>query len=236
MHRRRGGREPDYDRRLGRDAARPGAAPTASIVSTMNPLAFPRASGRAVLAGLLVLALAGCGTQTRMARSVYQNEHFSADETFSRMLDADAATACEAARLALLSQGYVVSTASREAVTANKRFQPDGELHVQISFTVTCAAEPGDPSLAMVFVNAVQDRYTLKKAQSSASVGLPVGSFSIPLSASDDSLVRVGSETIPAGSFYDRFFVLLQRYAASLACGAGPERSACLADRIPPPD
>jgi hypothetical protein len=33
-----------------------------------------------------------------------------------------------------------------------------------------------------------------------------------PVHASDDSLVKVASETIPAGPFYDRFFALMQRY------------------------
>jgi hypothetical protein len=73
----------------------------------------------------------------------------------------------------------------------------------------------------------VQERYALKKASTSASVGLPVGSFSIPLSSSDDSLVRVGSETIPAGSFYDRFFALVQRYVREQACGDGSDSARC---------
>ena len=37
-----------------------------------------------------------------------------------------------------------------------------------------------------------------------------IGSLSIPLTASGDSLVKVASETIPAGRFYDRFFALMQ--------------------------
>ena len=38
-----------------------------------------------------------------------------------------------------------------------------------------------------------------------------LGSISVPLSSSEDSLVKVGSETIPAGAFYDRYFALVQR-------------------------
>jgi hypothetical protein len=100
-------------------------------------------------------------------------------------------------------------------------------MHVEINFTVTCAADPREPKLSTAFVNAVQERYALKKASTSASVGLPVGSFSIPLSSSDDSLVRVGSETIPAGSFYDRFFALVQRYVREQACGDGSDNARC---------
>ena len=39
-----------------------------------------------------------------------------------------------------------------------------------------------------------------------------LGSLSLPLTASDDSMVKVASETIPAGQFYDRFFALIERY------------------------
>jgi len=66
-----------------------------------------------------------------------------------------------------------------------------------------------------VYVNAIQDRYVLKKNPNSATVGVSaIGSVSIPLTPSEDSLVKVASETIPAGPFYDRFFVLMQRNLA----------------------
>lgn len=183
---------------------------------------FPRLCGRGcaalTAAFLLALSAGGCATSAHTAASVYQNEKFGSEDTFSQSFDTDAATACKAARLALLSQGYVIETAEREMVAGNKRFQPGGDVHVRIGFTITCAPKPGDPGRSTVFVNAVQDRYTLKKSTSSASVGLPLASLSIPLTGSDDSLVRVGSETIPAGSFYDRFFSLVQRFASSFAC------------------
>lgn len=186
----------------------------------------PGPRGRACLFLALSLAVAGCSTSSKMAAAVYQNEHFSSDQTFSRAFEADPAATCEASRLALLSQGYVITAATPQLVTGNKHFQPDGELHVQISFTITCAPGPRDGG-STAFVNAVQDRYALKKASTSASVGLPVGSFSIPLSSSDDAMVKVGSETIPAGSFYDRFFTLVQRYVRGSSCG-GDDDGRCL--------
>jgi len=83
---------------------------------------------------------------------------------------------------------------------------------VQIVFNVVCAPEGGEGKVAMVYVNAIQDRYALKKNPNSATVGVAaLGSVSIPLTATDDSLVKVASETIPAGPFYDRFFALMQR-------------------------
>ena len=66
---------------------------------------------------------------------------------------------------------------------------------------------------SIVFVNAVQDRYGLKKSNNSASLGVGAfGSVSLPFSSSNDSMVRVGSETIASEPFYDRFFELVRRY------------------------
>jgi Uncharacterized protein conserved in bacteria (DUF2242) len=124
-----------------------------------------------------VAAIAGCALPPGVGRSspsVYQQERFQADETFSRLFDANVQDTCEAARRALLSQGYVITAARSDAITGVKRFQPEGEVHVEISFHVVCVP-------------------------------------SVPLSSSEDSLVKVGSETIPAGQFYDRYFALVKR-------------------------
>ena len=167
---------------------------------------------RPALAALILLAvLAGCATESGRV-AVYQNEGFAADETFSRLFDASVAETCEAARRALLSQGYRLTTETEDLVSGSKSFQPESEVHVQIVFNVVCAPAGATGKLATAYVNAVQDRYALKKSPNSASVGLAaIGSLSIPLLASDDSLVKVASETIPTGHFYDRFFALMQR-------------------------
>lgn len=180
-----------------------------------------------LLAGAVTAALllAGCET-TREARkvSVYQREGFENTETYSRLFDADVADTCEAARRTLLSQGYQISSAKPDFVSGMKNFQPDGEVHMQISFNVVCLPE-GRSKVATAFVNAIQDRYALKKSSNSASVGVgALGSLSIPLSSTDDSMVKVASETIPAGVFYDRFFALMQHYLSDLADEHGSAR------------
>jgi hypothetical protein len=42
---------------------------------------------------------------------------------------------------------------------------------------------------------------------------------SIPVGAGGDSLVKVGSMTIPGGEFYDRFFALMDRFVREQATG-----------------
>ena len=173
----------------------------------------------ALVALLGLAALGGCAwdpTQSmRPKPSVYQQERFQSDETFSRLFDANVQDTCEAARRALLSQGYVITSARGDAITGIKRFQPEGEVHMEISFSVVCVPESADGvagALATAFVSAQQDRYVIKKVPNNTSVGVGAfGSISLPLAMSEDSLVKVGSETIPAGPFYDRYFALMQR-------------------------
>ena len=174
--------------------------------------------GPARVAAAAVLGLLGVTACTlppgggRAPASVYQDEHFQADETFSRLFDASVADTCEAARRAPLSQGYIISAARSDAISGSKRFQPDGEVHIEISFNVVCVPEGASGKLATAFVSALQDRYVLKMVPNNSSLGVgPFGSISVPLSASEDSLVKVGSQTIPAGPFYDRYFALMQR-------------------------
>jgi Uncharacterized protein conserved in bacteria (DUF2242) len=185
---------------------------------------MPRMACTPRLVLLLPAALAllsACVTQPSLLSGkrippVYTHETFAADDKHSRLLDAPVAEACEAARRALLSQGYVVTRAETRLVQGAKRFQPEGEVHVEISFHIVCAAEA--EQLATVFVSAQQDKYVLKKNPNSASVGVSaIGSISVPVGSTEDSLVKVASETIPAGVFYDRFFALVQRQLRAAA-------------------
>jgi len=199
------------------------------------PFAMTRSLACTALSALMALAgLSGCSTSSSAtsARSrVYLDEAFANTETFSRVFPASTASTCEAARRALMSQGYLIGSGDRaDAVTGRKSFQPQPEVHVQIEFHIVCvpeirsaalsasdssanAGDPADRPSTIAFVSAVQDRYSLRKSSNSASLGVSaIGSVSLPLSSNDDSLVKVASETIPAGDFYDRFFLLVDKY------------------------
>ena len=64
-----------------------------------------------------------------------------------------------------------------------------------------------------MFANALQDRYALKKVNNSASLGVGVlGSVSMPIGSTDDSMVKVASETVSSPQFYDRFFTLVEAF------------------------
>jgi hypothetical protein len=165
------------------------------------------------VAAALSAVLAACTTPKV---STFQREEFEPGNTYSRSFAANDAQTCEAARRALLSQGYVVSAATADLVNARKSFQPESDSHIEIEFRVVCASEVKGSSKTLLFVSALQDRYALKKSNNSASLGVgAIGSVSLPFSSSDDALVKVASETITAAAFYDRYFKLVTRYLAA---------------------
>ena len=175
-----------------------------------------RSAACALVAASVLGLMAGCGAPSRVFPS---QEQFGSANTYSRLFDASAAQTCEAARRALLSQGYIINTASSELVEGRKSFQPDAEAHLRMEIRVVCAtdglalADAADGKVSLAFVTALQDQYALKKSNNSASLGVGAfGSVSLPFSSSSDSMVRVGSETITSGAFYDRFFELVRRY------------------------
>jgi len=162
-----------------------------------------------VVLALACLAVAGCGRGT--ADSTLLRESFDSGDTYTRDVDATPAQACEAARRALLGQGYAITQAGADSVEANKNFQPSEDTHEQLVLRVSCA--PRSSGGAQVFASAVQDRYALRKSPTSASVGVgALGSVSLPFGGKDDSLVRVASSTVQDALFYRHFFERLQQY------------------------
>ena len=183
----------------------------------MNRLSFRRVAF--CVAACLSALLTGCSTPGKVPSP---QEHFGSVETYSRLFDAAPSQACEAARRALLSQGYLVNTTSSELVEGKKSFQPEAESHLEITIRVVCILETTDGKVSLAFATAVQDRYALKKANSSASLGVSaIGSLSLPFMSGSDSMVKVGSETISADGFYEKFFDLVKRYLVADMAQAG---------------
>ncbi|MFJ4195871.1 DUF2242 domain-containing protein [Pseudomonas sp. NPDC089534] len=158
---------------------------------------------------LLLTAAAGCSKD----KPVYEHENFDDSGTFSRNYPVSDTASCEAARRALLSQGYIITSSDPKLVSGHKSFQQTGESHLEISFNVVCAEDSSVGHHATVFANALQDRYALKKTNNSASLGVGVlGSVSMPIGSSDDSMVKVASETVSSQKFYERFFTLVELF------------------------
>ncbi len=163
----------------------------------------------AAVSGIALALLVGCGTANR----VQLQEKFGSGSMHSRLFDATPAQTCEAGRRALLSQGYLVDGKRGDMVEGSKSFQPTVDSHVQMTIRVVCVPDGGDGNVTLSFVTGLQDSYTVKKANSSASLGVPaLGSLSLPFMSGSESLVKVGSETVSSQGFYEGFFDIVKRY------------------------
>jgi hypothetical protein len=168
----------------------------------------------------------------------YQPESFGAS-AFSRHYAARPARLCEAARRALLSQGYMLTAAAADQVTARKYFQPDAEHHVQLEFRVVCAPDASDSAASVAFASGLKDQYMMRKAKDSASLGVGgIGSLSLPIEGGMDALVKVSSETVVDRKLYERLFDLVGEHLSEAVEPPSPHEAAAAAPApaaAPPP-
>lgn len=151
---------------------------------------------------LAILGLAACGS-----KPVHLTERFDPLAPFQYRIPAELERACEAARLALLSQGYATEELRANQIKGSKAFQPEKDNHVLIDFNVVCAATRTGTTL---YANALESRYDLKKTSQAAGISVAsVGAISLPWGSSTESLVKVGGQTIADPDFYKRFYELV---------------------------
>ncbi|MCX5538868.1 DUF2242 domain-containing protein [Paraburkholderia sp. CNPSo 3076] len=191
----------------------------------------------AVLAVTTVTLAAALGACSSPKPGFQEDQLLStAPSQFSRSFSYASADACESSRRALLSQGYMTTMTRNDTVDATKNFQPTMDQHIVVEVHVVCT--PGDATnTSMVYVNAVQNGYALKKSDTSASVGLSIlGSVSLPIRSNSDEMVKISSETIQSGPFYSRFFDLVGKYLnASARSEPVPGAGAIKISPLPPP-
>ena len=108
---------------------------------------------RATAGVLLLSAVAGCSSHKT---AIYEHESFDDSGTFSRNYPVSDAASCEAARRALLSQGYIITSNDPKLVSGHKSFQQTGETHLEISFNVVCAQDGSGDQRSTMFANALQ--------------------------------------------------------------------------------
>ncbi len=162
------------------------------------------------LPALASLALGACASSTP---ALYDNEEFVAGNAYSHTFAGTGAATCEAARRALLSQGYIITEVKPTLTKGVKNFQRDRNSHAEIEFNVVCAPDSEGSNTTTAFANAVRQTYSLKKSSNSASVGVGVlGSLSVPFGLSDDAMIKVGAETIASKKFYEQFFARVEGY------------------------
>ena len=163
----------------------------------------------------VLAALGACSTPPKA--KLQEDFVSSGTSPYTRTFQVTSTEACEGARRALLSQGYMTTLVRPDTVDASKNFQPASDSHFTVEFHIVCTAGDDATNSSIVYANAVQSGYALKKSDTSASVGLSVlGSLSLPIRQNSDAMVKISSETIQSGKFYDGFFNLIGHYLANV--------------------
>lgn len=149
--------------------------------------------------------------------AVYPEESFAYDSLFKLRTDGDVAMACESARRSLLGEGYLIASATSEGVVGRKAYKSEGKENTFIEMNIVCLP---DATGSTVFATGVLSTYALKMSTSSASVGVSaLGSISLPIGQSADSLVKVSEATINDKEFYRRFFAAVDTILDDLKAG-----------------
>ena len=189
---------------------------------------------RAAVPALFIMGLLSACSST----PPYQQEMFDASTNlFSRNFNASSVDACEAARRALLNQGYLTKITAPGAIDATKDFQPTEDKHIQIEFHVVCIPGEETSDTSIVYANAVQNGFALKKSDTTASVGLSIlGSVSLPIRSNSDAMVKISAQTIQSHQFYDRFFEFVGRNLLNVVKKVSPAPAADVhSTPLPPP-
>lgn len=189
----------------------------------------------AALISLTALAACSSAPQPKFQQELFD----SGSSPFSRSYNVGSNDACEAVRRALLNQGYLTTLSGTDHIDATKDFQPNGDSHITVEFHVVCTPGEDADGTSIVYANAIQSGYALKKSDTSASVGLSIlGSVSLPIRSNSDAMVKVSSETIQSNAFYDRFFDSVAHYVSTLIKTApvpvAPVKTTALPSSPPP--
>ncbi|MCE1172345.1 DUF2242 domain-containing protein [Azovibrio restrictus] len=152
----------------------------------------------------LIVLLAACAKPA----PAYRDEAFTAESPFEYRSTLEPLDNCQVGQRALLSQGYQVEMGRPNSVKGSKFFQPESGHQTELSITLVCL--PSGSGGSVLYASAVQSRYELKSASSSAGVSVAgMGSISLPWMANKEAMVKVADETVTDPDFYKRLFALI---------------------------
>lgn len=183
----------------------------------MNRLHAPRTLSIGLLL-TLSLALSACGSLG--SRTAGKEPTPPNDSPFQKSFAVDAQTACAAANRALLGDGYLTDTVAADKIKGRKSYRSDGDRSTVVEMTVVCLPDPDGSST--LYANGLRSTYDLKKSATPASIGVSViGSVSLPIGQSADSMVKTTDETITEREFYRKFFTAVESVLHSMGAEVG---------------
>jgi len=160
---------------------------------------------KAALAAIAISLLAACG-----GGPMHRGESFEPDPRYRRVFKVPAAQVCEAARLVLLGQGYVVRSLDANALSldGSKQFAGEKQSHSVLQVVVNCVPQSEGTNL---FVTAVEESFDIKKSSESTALGLPmVAPITVSRSSMAEHQVKSSGQTVGEQRFFESFFAAVQ--------------------------
>ncbi|MEW6764684.1 MAG: DUF2242 domain-containing protein [Pseudomonadota bacterium] len=150
------------------------------------------------------LVLSACGNSRPVAKDAGPTE-----SPFQKEFSEDAQTTCKAANRALLGDGFLTEQVANDKIKGRKAYRNNGDSSTVIEMTVICLPDMDGGST--LYANGLRSNYDLKKSATPASIGVSVlGSVSLPIGQSADSMVKTTDETITDRVFYRKFFTSVE--------------------------
>ena len=154
---------------------------------------------------LISMALTSCGGLGSYA----EKEDFQSDPRYHMDFAVSASTLCEAARLVMLGDGYVVARGQDQGLSGRKEFQSWENRHAVLDLHVNCVQRSGRATL---FMTAKEEHFDVRTSRQSTLIGIPmVAPISVGKSSETDNQVKTRGETVAERDFYERFYRAVQR-------------------------
>lgn len=168
---------------------------------------------RLVIAVVSAIALAGCAS-----RAAYHDEAFSPKTQFSKRVKGSGEVVCWSVKRAFLTQGYMLDrSADPVIVTGSKDMQRDDDTQESLRLQATCVDNRDGTST--VFASAAHEVSKLQRTPQSVSAGVSVATITLP-AGTDKRLSLQRRETIQDPQFYERFYTLVEGFAAEESAAA----------------
>jgi hypothetical protein len=157
------------------------------------------------LCALLLTACAGPGTYA-------SKEDFQSDARYRREFTAPCERVCEAARFALMGEGYLVQKGDMSDLVAVKAFQIDEKRQGVLRIFVTCRVSGRN---TLLYATATEEHFDQKTNRQTTSIGVPLLSpLSLSSKSESEEQLKTHGETISDRQFYARFYQAVQRELA----------------------
>jgi hypothetical protein len=155
----------------------------------------------------IVVGVAGCAS----TRATVREENFQTSTPFSKTILGTGDVVCWSVKRAFLNEGYMLDRSSDTVFIGTKEFQPDDETNVTLRLQTTCADNRDGTST--VFATASREESKLQIATQHRSAGVGWATITVPV-GSEKALRVMKRETVQDAKFYERFYDLVQRFAA----------------------